>query len=53
MSLLIEIDRFRRATGMPETLFGRLAVSDPRLVHDLRGTTGPDDGTEPRNQGDF
>lgn len=36
MSLLIEIDRYCRATGMPVTKFGRLAVSDPRLVHDLR-----------------
>lgn len=36
MSLLIEIDRFLRRTRMPETKFGRLAVRDPRLVHDLR-----------------
>ena len=36
MSLLIEIDRYCRATGMPVTRFGRLAVHDPRLVHDLR-----------------
>lgn len=36
MSLLVEIDRFCRATGMPVTKFGRLAVKDPRLVHDLR-----------------
>lgn len=36
MSLLLEIDRYMRATGMPETKFGRLAVKDPRLVHDLR-----------------
>ncbi len=36
MSLLFEIDRYCRATGMPVTKFGRLAVKDPRLVHDLR-----------------
>ena len=36
MSLLLEIDRYCRATGMPVTKFGRLAVHDPRLVHDLR-----------------
>lgn len=36
MSLLIEIDRFLRKTDMPVTKFGRLAVRDPRLVHDLR-----------------
>lgn len=36
MSLLVEIDRYCRATGMPVTKFGRLAVRDPRLVHDIR-----------------
>ena len=36
MSLLIEIDRFLRRTGMPVTKFGRLAVNDPRLVGDMR-----------------
>ena len=36
MSLLIEIDRFLRRTGMPVTRFGRLAVNDPRLVGDMR-----------------
>lgn len=36
MSLLIIIDRYLRQTGMPVTKFGRLAVNDPRLVHDLR-----------------
>lgn len=36
MTLIIEIDRFLRRTRMPETKFGRLAVRDPRLVHDLR-----------------
>ena len=36
MSLLIEIDRYLRRTGMPATKFGRLAVRDPRLVGDLR-----------------
>lgn len=36
MTLLTDIDRYLRRTGMPETKFGRLAVRDPRLVHDLR-----------------
>ncbi|NTS64840.1 hypothetical protein HRV97_06670 [Sphingomonas sp. HHU CXW] len=36
MTLLTDIDRYLRHTGMPETKFGRLAVRDPRLVHDLR-----------------
>jgi hypothetical protein len=34
--LLVQIDRYLRATGMPPTRFGRLAVNDPRLVGDLR-----------------
>lgn len=36
MSVLIKIDRYIRSTGMPVTKFGRLAVNDPRLVHDLK-----------------
>ena len=36
MTLLVEIDRYLRVTGMPATKFGRLAVGDPRLVGDLR-----------------
>ena len=36
MMLLVKIDRYLRHTLMPETRFGRLAVNDPRLVHDLR-----------------
>lgn len=36
MSLMIKIDRYLRQTRMPPTKFGRLAVNDPRLVHDLR-----------------
>jgi hypothetical protein len=36
MSLLVEIDRYLRRTGMPPTRFGREAVNDPRLVGDLR-----------------
>lgn len=43
MPLLYKIDLFLRATAMPVTKFGRLAVRDPRLVHDLRRgrTPGP------------
>lgn len=36
MTILGQIDRYLRATRMPETKFGRLAVNDPRLVRDLR-----------------
>ncbi|SEN27435.1 hypothetical protein SAMN05192583_2439 [Sphingomonas gellani] len=36
MTLMTDIDRYLRRTGMPETKFGRLAVKDPRLVSDLR-----------------
>jgi hypothetical protein len=36
MSVLQKIDRYLKATAMPPTKFGRLAVRDPRLVHDLR-----------------
>jgi hypothetical protein len=36
MSLLVEIDRYLKRTGMPPTRFGRLAVNDPRLVGDLK-----------------
>lgn len=36
MSLLSLIERYLRATKMPETKFGRLAINDPRLVRDLR-----------------
>ena len=36
MSMLRKIERFLRATDMPPTKFGRLAINDPRLVGDLR-----------------
>ena len=41
MELLFEIDRFLRVRPMPVTKFGRLAVRDPRLVHDLRNGRQP------------
>ena len=34
--LLMKIESFLRRTGMPPTRFGREAVRDPRLVHDMR-----------------
>jgi hypothetical protein len=34
--LLTKIKCFCERTAMPRTKFGRLAVSDPRLVDDLR-----------------
>lgn len=36
MDVRQRIDRFLKATQMPPTRFGRLAVNDPRLVGDLR-----------------
>jgi len=36
MTVHREIEKFLRATRMPPTLFGRLAVRDPRFVLDLR-----------------
>jgi hypothetical protein len=42
MSLLGKINRFLRATQMPETKFGRRVANDPRLVRDIRN------GREPR-----
>jgi hypothetical protein len=36
MTLLWKVLRYCRKTGMPPTRFGRLAVRDPRLVHDMR-----------------
>ena len=36
MCLMVEIDRFLRHTNMSPTTFGRRAINDPRLVHDLR-----------------
>jgi len=48
MSLIWRIERFLRASGMPETRFGRLAVRDPRLVGDLRNGRQPRAGTVAR-----
>lgn len=42
MVILRKIERFLRQAEMSETRFGRMAVRDPRLVHDLRR------GREPR-----
>ena len=36
MDINRQIERFLRETDMPATKFGRLAVRDPRLVHDMR-----------------
>lgn len=44
MSVLIKIDRYLRRTAMSATRFGRLAVRDPRLVHDLRRGRQPGPG---------
>ena len=39
--LISRIERFLRATQMPWTKFGRLAVHDPRFVEDLRNGRTP------------
>jgi hypothetical protein len=36
MTMLVEVQRYLKRTGMPATKFGRLAINDPRLVGDLR-----------------
>ncbi len=36
MHLLRRIERYLKSSGTPPTRFGREAVRDPRLVHDLR-----------------
>ena len=36
MSVHRKIEKFLRRGGMSATTFGRLALGDPRLVHDLR-----------------
>lgn len=36
MSLIWKIECFLRASGLPPTKFGRLAINDPRLIDDLR-----------------
>lgn len=39
--LIVRIDRFLKESGLAPTLFGRLAVRDPRLVTDLRNGRTP------------
>ena len=39
--LIRQIEAFMRETKMPQTKFGRLAASDPRLVTDLRQGRSP------------
>lgn len=41
MSLLRDIERHMRVTGICATQFGRQAVRDPSLVHDLRNGREP------------
>jgi len=41
MPVLRKIERFLRASDMPPTKFGRLAINDPRLVRDLRNGREP------------
>lgn len=48
MSLLWDINRYCRRTGMAPTRFGRLAVNDPRFVLDLM--KGREPGTTTRKR---
>ena len=40
-SLLQRIEAFLKESAMPPSVFGRVAVRDPRLVSDLRGGREP------------
>jgi hypothetical protein len=46
--LIRKIEAFMRRTKMPQTRFGRLAASDPRLVDDLRNGRRPGSRLERR-----
>lgn len=46
--LIRRIERFLRKTDMSRTKFGRLALGDPRFVHDLRNGREPRPRTERR-----
>jgi hypothetical protein len=46
--LIVRIDRFLKESGIAPTLFGRLAVRDPRLVTDLRNGRTPGTALEAR-----
>lgn len=48
MTLLWQIERHLKETDTPPTTFGRLAVKDPRLVHDLRRGRQPGPAMERR-----
>jgi len=48
MSLLREVEKFLRVTGIKPTTFGRVAVNDPRFVFDLRNGRDPRDSTVKR-----
>jgi hypothetical protein len=46
--LITRINRFLKESGLAPTLFGRLAVRDPRLVTDLRNGRSPGTALEGR-----
>ncbi len=48
MTVLYDINQYLARTRMPATLFGRLAVNDPRLVHDLKRGRQPRPAMERR-----
>lgn len=48
MSLLSQIEACLKLTRLPPSRFGRDAVSDPRIVHDLRRGRQPGERMERR-----
>jgi hypothetical protein len=50
MSLLFQIESCLRITRLPASRFGRDAVKDPRIVHDLRRGRQPGARMEKRLQ---
>lgn len=50
MSLLFQIENCLRLTNVPPSRFGREAVKDPRIVHDLRRGRQPGPRMEKRLQ---
>ena len=51
MPVLSKIERYLRRTATPPSVFGRKAVRDPRLVHDLRNGREPRPATIARIEG--
>lgn len=48
MDMLAMVQEYLTRTGLPETLFGRLAINDPQLVRDMRRGRDPRPATRAR-----